>query len=96
MTEKALSTLGLAYKAGRVVYGVESIRHEAGRCAGLLVAEDAGAAAVREIEFLAAKTGIPIARAPYSKETVGRALGKQVCAVVAVTDKRLYQLIVES
>ncbi|MCL2030750.1 MAG: 50S ribosomal protein L7 [Oscillospiraceae bacterium] len=93
MTDKTLSTLGLAYKAGRVIYGADRISREIGRCAGLLLASDAGAAAAREARFLADKAGLPLVQLDYPRETVGRAIGKHLCAVLAVTDKGLYHSI---
>ena len=96
MTDKTLTSLGLAYKAGRVVYGIESITRDLPRCAGLLLASDAGAGATREAKFLASKANIPLKQLNHPKEALGRAIGKHLCAVAAITDKGLYNLITAS
>lgn len=96
MNERALATLGLALRAKRLVFGLENVQRELGRCKGLLLAADAGSSVSREAKHLSAQSGIPLVVLPWPKETVGKALGKHLCAIAAVTDARLFRSIIDA
>lgn len=96
MNERALGTLGLALKAGRVVCGLENVQREIGKCRGVLLAADAGSSVSREARFLSERAKIPMVTLPWPKETVGRALGKHLCSIAAVTDGKLYRSIINA
>ena len=89
MQSDYLTLLGLAMRAGKVVYGEESARDAVftRHVALLLLAKDAGANTVRSFERLAENRSIPLLKLPDSKESIGSAIGKGFCSVVAVTNK---------
>ncbi|MDR1735538.1 MAG: hypothetical protein LBR85_01535 [Oscillospiraceae bacterium] len=86
MTGKFLTTLGLARKAGRVIYGLDSVRAGIGTCALILLASDAGASVCREARHLGEKHGVRVMTAQFPKTDIGRALGKSLCSIAGVTD----------
>ncbi|MDR1669355.1 MAG: ribosomal L7Ae/L30e/S12e/Gadd45 family protein [Oscillospiraceae bacterium] len=85
MNPKALRLLGLAYRAGKVAWGLEAVRSAKARL--ILLADGAGNAVTREIVRLSDKTGTPVKGIPADKNALGRAIGKSVCAVVSVNDE---------
>ena len=93
MTEKPLRLLGLARKAGHLVTGLDAVRSAAGRSRLLLLANDAGASASREARYLSRTSGVPLLELPYSREELGRAVGKKLCAAAALTDKGLAEAV---
>ncbi len=86
MNPKPLRLLGLAYKAGKVVWGLDAVKIAKGQTRLILLANDAGAAVKREVLRLFENTVIPVETLPYDKQTLGNVLGKSLCAVLAVTD----------
>ncbi len=86
MNPKPLRLLGLAYKAGKVVWGLDAVRTAKNKACLVVLANDAGAAVKREVQRLFEDTAIPVETVPYDKQTLGNALGKSLCAVLAVTD----------
>ncbi|MDR1693262.1 MAG: hypothetical protein LBR72_07880 [Oscillospiraceae bacterium] len=87
MNPQNLRTLGLAYRAGKVVWGLDAVAGAKGQAAVFLLANDAGNAARREAERLSAMTGTLLKILPVDKAGLGAALGKPPCAVAAVTDQ---------
>ncbi|MDR0248742.1 MAG: hypothetical protein LBI44_03660 [Oscillospiraceae bacterium] len=90
MSGNALATLGLALKAQRLACGTFAVRKSANRARGLLLANDAGVAAVREAKRLSEKHGLTPETVPFGKDALGRALGQgNPCSIVAVLDEGL-------
>ncbi|MCG0238018.1 MAG: L7Ae/L30e/S12e/Gadd45 family ribosomal protein [Firmicutes bacterium] len=89
--------LGLCRRAGRLAAGhwaVESaLRRGAARL--VIVAEDAGASALRRHQSLARDRGIPVYRVG-NREELGRAVGLEPKAVLAVTDGELARKVREA
>lgn len=88
MTANALGLLGLARKAGKLEIGEEPVGAACrDRKAKLvLTAADAAGNTAGKTGRLAQASGIRCVRIPFSKEELGAALGRRVCAVLAVTD----------
>ena len=84
--DKPLRLLGLARKAGRLAVGLDAVRESAGEAVLILTAKDAGSSAMREARWTAQKHNIPHQSLPYSREEIGKAVGKNLCAVAALTD----------
>ena len=86
--DPCLGMLGLARRAGKLAYGDELVRqlcadHKA-RC--VLVAADAGESTAKKASFYAARVKVPCITLPHSKDELGAAIGKNGCAVCAVSD----------
>lgn len=90
-----LGTLGLAQKAGKIIYGVKNIEYGYSKIAGLILSQDAGSGVKHTAERLAEK-GIPCVTVPFSKTDIGAAVGKGLCAVAGITDKNLFTAITRS
>lgn len=86
--DPCLGMLGLARRAGKLAFGDELVRqlcadHKA-RC--VLVAADAGESTAKKAAMYAARVSIPCITLPHDKETLGAAIGKNGCAVCALSD----------
>lgn len=95
---KTLGLLSVSRKGGNLVYGEEQVgaAARAGHARLVLLANDAGDHTVRRAKSFVAGTEQPLLTVPFSKETLGGAVGAPVCAVAAVTDVRLAQAVVRS
>ena len=94
---KALSMLGLAKRAGKVVsgeFGVEKAVRS-GRACLVLVAEDASANTRKNFTDMCTYYKLPLIFIG-TKETLGHAIGCEMRASVAVTDRGLAQSIEKS
>lgn len=86
--DPCLGMLGLARRAGKLAFGDELVRqlcaeHKA-RC--VLIAADAGESTAKKAALYAARVSIPCITLPHDKETLGAAIGKNGCAVCALSD----------
>jgi ribosomal protein L7Ae-like RNA K-turn-binding protein len=88
--ERMLRLLGLGFRSGQVVIGVDQIRtglkHDQFAC--IVVASDASPRAQDKVVRLAAGRGIPRIGGP-SAETIGGRLGRPAVMVVGVLDRAL-------
>ena len=86
-----LRALGLCRRAGRLALGDEpaGTACRAHKCRLLLLAGDAAGNTVRRAEHLAEAGRCPLVRLPWGKETLGAAVGRASCALLAVTDPGL-------
>lgn len=87
-SDPCLGMLGLARRAGKLAYGDELVRqlcadHKA-RC--VLVAADAGESTAKKAALYAARANVPCITLPHGKDELGAAIGKNGCAVCAVSD----------
>lgn len=89
--DKALSLLALCRKGGNIELGEEPVgaAARANKARLIVVAEDASDHAVRRVRGFVAGTKQPWILVPYSKDTLGDALGRTSCAMAAITDVRL-------
>lgn len=88
MTDKALSLLGLARRAGRLEAGFDPCRRaaRAGRAALLAAAGDISEKTYKNLCYEARRAGIPALRLPWPMAELGRACGVRA-GVLAVNDK---------
>ena len=86
--DNILSLLGLALRGGRLVMGEEPVEGvaRARDARVLLLASDAADNTRRRIEHFADEGRCMWLRVPFTKEEVGRALGRTSVAVAAITD----------
>ena len=91
-----LGLLGLGYRGGRVVIGVDAVRRElqAGKCWCVVVAEDASPRAIDKVVRLASAKGVPILAGPRAV-AMGAQLGKPPVMAVGVRDRALASGIVQ-
>ena len=85
-----LGLIGLGYRGGRIIVGVDGVRKEvqAGKCWCVVVAEDASPRAVEKVVRLAAAKGVPLVPGP-SAAAIGAQLGKPPVMAVGVRDRAL-------
>lgn len=91
MHEKALHLLSLAKKGGNLVAGEEKVGaacHK-GRVRLLLCASDASDNVLRRARGWAESGGVPLLQPDVDKDALGTALGRPVCALVGVTERKL-------
>ena len=86
--DNILSLLGLALRGGRLVMGEEPVEGvaRARDARVLLLASDAADTPRRRIEHFADEGQCMWLRVPFTKEELGRALGRTSVAVAAITD----------
>ena len=89
MSEPYLTLLGLALRAGRLVWGIDSVTDavKSGRACAVLCAADLGAAARRQAFYLAESRGVELIELPAGKRELGDALRRGTPGVLALTDE---------
>ena len=90
-TDSLLTLLGLVLRSGKLAVGEEPVRLALleGTARTVFLAQDASDRARRKVE---PKLGsVPLQVIPASKSELGRALGRESCALCAVTDKGFAQ-----
>jgi ribosomal protein L7Ae-like RNA K-turn-binding protein len=85
-----LGLLGLGYRGGRVVVGVDAVRKElqTGNCWCVVLAKDASPRAVEKVVRLAAAKGVRLVPGP-SAAAIGAQLGRPPVMAVGVRDRAL-------
>lgn len=88
MNPNILSLLGLAKRGGMLAVGEEPVEAvaRAKDARVLLAASDAAANTLRRVGHFAEAGACLWLRIPFTKEQLGRAVGRTSCAVVALTD----------
>ena len=86
--DSVLHLLGLAHRAGRLEVGEEPVGAacRARTCRLILVARDAADNSYRRVRHFADAGQCLWVSLPYSKEELGAAAGRSVCAMAALTD----------
>ena len=83
-----LGMLGLARRAGKLAFGDELVREacadKKARC--VFAAADAGMSTAKKAAYYAESANVPFVTLPHGKDALGAAIGKNGCAVCAVTD----------
>lgn len=98
MEAKALNYLSLARKAGLAELGEEPVgdASRAGKAYVIAVAQDASDHTWRRAKSYAAGTEQQCVRLPFTKEELGRSVGRESLAIAAVTDAPLALALVQS
>ena len=86
--DNILHMIGLALRAGRLEVGEEPVGAacRARDCRLILVARDAADNSFRRVRHFADAGQCLWVSVPYTKEELGRAVGRTACAMTAVTD----------
>lgn len=94
---KAVSLLGIAKKAGRLEIGERSVETaaRAKRARVILTASDAAEKTGRHAEELSRNANTLHLALPYTKDEIGRELGRDAVAVVAVSDMGIAAALVK-
>ena len=97
MTDNALNLLGIALRGGNLAVGEEPVREacKTRRAALVLTAADAAQNSADRCRRWAEEGGVPWIQVPWDKETLGNALGRNLCAVAALTDRGLTVSLME-
>jgi ribosomal protein L7Ae-like RNA K-turn-binding protein len=87
---RLLGLLGLGYRSGGIVVGVDAVRKalQAGKCWCVVVAEDASPRAMEKVVRLASAKGVRLVEGPRA-EAIGARLGKPPVMAVGVRDRAL-------
>ena len=87
-SDKALSMLGLAARAGRIVSGEFTVEKEvkSGRAYLVLIAEDASENTRKKFQNMCEFYEVPM-RLSYDRERLGHFIGKDFRASVAILDE---------
>jgi len=87
---RLLGLVGLGYRGGRSVVGVDAVRKElqAGKCWCVVVAADASPRAIDKVVRLAGAKGVPLLPGP-SAAAIGAQLGRPPVMAVGVRDRNL-------
>jgi len=89
--DKTLSLLGLALRAGQLYIGEEPVRTacHVKSCRLLILAQDAASSSVQKASRFAADGQCLCIAVPYTKAQLGQALGRDLCAMAAVSNTGL-------
>ena len=96
--DKALQYLGIARMSGNLELGEENAKAlvKQGKARLLLLAQDASDGVRKRAEGYVYGFRTPLLTLPYPKETLGGAVGRAQCAVVAVRDLGLAKSLAEA
>lgn len=91
MDNRALNLLSLAKKGGNIQAGEDNVGGacRSGRARLVMVASDAADNAYNRAKGFTLNSTVSFIRIPYTKDELGYALGRSVCAMVAITDVSL-------
>lgn len=91
VTDSVLSLLGLALRGSNLAVGEEPVAEacKTGRAKLVLTATDAAPNSAERARRWAQAGAVPWIPAPWTKEELGGALGRSVCAMAALTDRGL-------
>ena len=97
VTANALGLLGLARRAGKLELGEDPVSTacRSRKARFVLLASDAAENTADKARRLARASNARCARAPFTKEELGGALGRKVCAVAALTDEGFAKAFLE-
>jgi len=98
LTNRFLTNLGLARRAGKVARGREETLEQlrAGALAGVFVASDVSTRSRRDIAAACAQNGKEYVPLPFTMEQLGNALGARPTAVFGISDSGLNGLLMSA
>lgn len=96
MSDKLLSLLGLALRGSNLAVGEAPVEEACTtrRARLVLYAQDAAENSVSRAGRMAQRGGVELVALPYTKQELGYALGRNSCAVLALTDGGLAAAVV--
>ncbi len=96
---KALSTIGLCRRAGKLIYGFDAVdaelkKPETAVC-GVLLASDLSEKSKKEARFIAAKKDIEVTELDATLDDIKGVIGKRT-GIIAVLDRGLYNSVINN
>lgn len=91
-----LKFLGLARRAGKLVMGDKAVADAARSAVVICTAEDLAQGSLKRAEKAAERGNVRIITLPYSKEEIGRALGRSTCGILALTDEGFARQVIHA
>ena len=94
-----LGTLGLCRKAGKLVFGFDSVAAEIkkpdSKVSGVILAADLSEKTVKEVSFICNKFSVPLCRCTETLSDFERVMGKRT-GIIAVLDRGLYKSLIKN
>lgn len=91
--KRELGTLGLCRKAGKLLYGFDSvtgeIRKPKNTVAGTVLAEDLSEKSKKEVRYVCEKYGVPVCLSHITMDEIKEIIGKHT-GILAVLDEGLF------
>lgn len=89
--------MGLARRAGKLTFGFDAVLEDiaAGKAKAAFLSSDASARTAGGVKEKCAARGVRLAALPLSKTALGRAIGRDDVAVVAITDRSFADRLIE-
>lgn len=96
MNDAFLSLLGLSRKAGKLVFGFETVKTAAEKGQALIIfsACDLSPKTAKELKFICENLEVEYIETHYDMKTLGSAIGKMT-GIVAVTDEGFKKSLVQ-
>ena len=97
-TDKFLTDLGLAKRAGRACFGFDEVekRLELGEVKRVYITSDSAANTEKRITRMCEHYGTPLTKIPFDIYDIGNATGRKPTEVFAVLDKGFEALVTKS
>lgn len=94
--KKVLGTIGLCRRAGKLLYGFDSVTSEIKKpesaVGGVILAADLSEKSKKEVRFVCEKYGIPVCAPDVTMDELKRIAGKHT-GILAVLDEGLFNSI---
>lgn len=92
--DRFLSTLGLARRAGKIVYGFDSVSESVNCIQLIYTASDISERTQRNIDCIVSKKNILIRPLRYTKNELGYSIGTKPVGIIGITDKGFTKLLI--
>ena len=94
MNDEVLSALGLCRKAGKLIFGFDTVKFRMQKNEAVLVlsACDLSSKTAKELIFLTENTQTELIQTNYDMKTLGQSIGKMT-GIIAITDEGLAQMV---
>ncbi|MCM1335808.1 MAG: ribosomal L7Ae/L30e/S12e/Gadd45 family protein [Bacteroides sp.] len=97
--KRALGTLGLCRKAGKLIYGFDSVTEEIKKpkntVGGVVLADDLSEKSKKEVRYVSDKYGVAVALPGVTMDELKSVTGKHT-GIVAILDKGLFRAITDT
>ena len=88
-----LSTLGLARRAGKVLYGFDSVVENARKINVVFIASDSSLKTVQNIDFILQQYNVKSETVNYTKAELGYAIGTKPTGIIGIADTGFTKLL---
>ena len=96
MNDVFLSSLGLARRAGKLVFGFETVKTamQKGEAEVIFCASDISEKTAKEISFLSERMETELVKTAYDMKTLGASIGKMT-GIICITDEGFAQMLIQ-